>query len=567
MTRRIVRNLIQLTAAAVFTVLVVLFLDRSYRVLPTSLHNYLPTHHPGHVVTDVTLVTCSTVNPLSKCDLNPNKWHRIDKELFLGQAWMTNAYLFVSRKHEEELTEGDAVVVDLKVGPMKPVDEKPDSHAVWESRPGGIWVKRSSQKVASDSNEAITNVDVLFGDDAVEARDGWAIRGTPLQIDSSGTFHSAHVTVRRGAPIDPKKPKPRIPDSGKFKILQIADLHLSTGVGLCRDVYPELAKGEKCEADPRTLEFVDKMIDEEKPDFVVLSGDQVNGETARDPQSAIFKIALKLKERKLPYAAIFGNHDDAQAMSREAQMAIMESLPYSLATAGPAEIDGVGNYYVEVLGRGGSDHSAITIYFFDTHSYSPNEKKYPGYDWVKPSQIEWFNKTADRLVKPHAEYSHQHMDIAFIHIPITEYSDYNQTWVGSWREGVTAPVFNPGFRDALVDKGILMVSAGHDHVNDYCILSTKGERRDPAMWMCYAGGVGFGGYAGYGGYLRRVRLYEVDVNAARILTWKRVEAGPNVTERIDQQIIVDGGKAYPAPLPPAPPPPAASERPVDVGSS
>lgn len=263
----------------------VLFLDRSYRVLPTSLHNYLPTHHPGHVVTDVTLVTCSSVNLLSKCDLDPNKWHRIDKELFLGRAWTTKAYLYVSRKHEEELTDRDSVVVDLKVGPMKPVDEKPDSHAVWESRPGGIWVKRSSQKVSSDSDEAITNVDVLFGDDAVEARDGWAIRGTPLQIDSSGTFHSAHVTVRRGAPVEQKKPKPRIPDNGKFKILQIADLHLSTGVGHCRDVFPELAKGEKCEADPRTLEFVDKMIDEEKPDFVVLSGDQVNGETAPDPQS------------------------------------------------------------------------------------------------------------------------------------------------------------------------------------------------------------------------------------------------------------------------------------------
>lgn len=231
------------------------------------------------------LVFCSSVNLLTKCNLDPNKWHRIEKELYLNRAWTSKAYLFVSRKHEEELTEGDSVVIDLKVGPMKPEDEKPDSHAVWESRPGGIWVKRSTEKIASDSKEAITNVDVLFGDDAVEARDGWAIRGTPLQLDSGSTFHSAHVTVRRGAPVEQKKPQPRIPDNGKFRILQIADLHLSTGVGHCRDVYPELPKGEKCEADPRTLEFVDKMIDEEKPDFVVLSGDQVNGETAPDPQS------------------------------------------------------------------------------------------------------------------------------------------------------------------------------------------------------------------------------------------------------------------------------------------
>lgn len=298
-----------------------------------------------------------------------------------------------------------------------------------------------------------------------------------------------------------------------------------------------------------------------------------------------------LKERKLPYATIFGNHDDAQGMSREAQMTLMESLPYSLAKAGPADIDGVGNYYLEILGRGSSDHSAVTVYFFDTHSYSPNEKKYKGYDWVKPSQIEWFNRTADSLVKAHAEYTHQHMDIAFIHIPLTEYANYNQSWVGRWREGVTAPLFNPGFRDALVDKGIVMVSAGQyvflplagcfnrlsvvlkhmltsypfsDHVNDYCILSTEGEQADPAMWMCYAGGVGFGGYAGYGGFYRRVRLYEIDTESSRIRTWKRVEAGPNITERIDDQIIVDSAKAYPAVVElPQAPPPVASERPID----
>lgn len=256
---------------------------------------------------DVTLVQCSTVNPLSTCDLDPNKWHRIDKELFLNRAWTAKAYLYVSRKHEEELVEGDSVVIDLKVGPMKPEDDKEDTKAVWESRPGGIWIKRSSEKVSSDSEDAITNIDVLFGDDAVEARDGWDIRGTPLQIDSSGIFHSAHLTARRGAPVELKKPQPRIPDSGKFKILQIADLHLSTGVGVCRDVYPPLQKGEKCEADPRTLEFVDRMIDEEKPDFVVLSGDQVNGETAPDPQSVgwpVTTLTARILTSRRPFSRL-----------------------------------------------------------------------------------------------------------------------------------------------------------------------------------------------------------------------------------------------------------------------
>lgn len=147
-------------------------------------------------------------------------------------------------------------------------------------------------------------------------------------------------------------------------------------------------------------------------------------------------------------------------MSREGQMELMETLPYSLSQAGPADIDGVGNYYVEVLAPGNSDHSALTMYFFDTHAYSPDERNFPGYDWVKPSQIEWFHQTAAGLKTKHNEYTKRHMDISFIHIPMTEYADWELPRVGDWKEGVTAPLYNSGFRDALVAEGVVMVSGG-----------------------------------------------------------------------------------------------------------
>ena len=244
-------------------------------------------------------------------------------------------------------------------------------------------------------------------------------------------------------------------------------------------------------------------------------------------------------------------------------MALMETLPYSLSMAGPEDIDGVGNYYVEVLARGSSDHSALTIYLLDTHSYSPDERNFPGYDWIKPSQIAWFKRTAASLKSKHREYTHRHMDIAFIHIPLTEYMDWDLPRVGNWLEGVTAPLFNTGFRDALVQEGVVMVSAGHDHCNDYCSLSLEGskdpnkdgdknapkaegvvEEMTPALWMCYGGGVGFGGYAGYYDYVRRLRVFEIDTNLARITTWKRLEYG-ETDARIDEQTIVEAGKPIP----------------------
>jgi hypothetical protein len=59
--------------------------------------------------------------------------------------------------------------------------------------------------------------------------------------------------------------------------------------------------------------------------------------------------------------------------------------------------------------------------------------------------------------------------------------------------------------------------------------------------MCYGGGSGFGGYGGYGGYHRRLRVFDIDMNIARITTWKRLEYG-ETEKRIDEQIIVDEGR-------------------------
>ncbi|KAI5924704.1 calcineurin-like phosphoesterase [Camillea tinctor] len=546
MTRRIVRTISQLAAAAIFAFFVIFFLDRNFRLLPNAVHEYMPQHHHGLVITDVTITTCSSVNIFSSCKLDPDTWHRIDKNLYLEKSWVYHAYVHVQRKKEEELKGDDKVVIDIAVGRLDPsTTVKGEADARWESRPSGLWIRRSSKPHASDSKNAITAVDVLFGDDAVEARDGWQVQGTPLLLNADPEIPVAHITVRRGSYEEPQKHQPRVRDNGRFKIMQLADLHLSTGVGHCRDAVPDEYEGGPCMADPRTLDFVSKLLDDEKPDFVVLSGDQVNGDTAPDAQSAIFKYAHLLIKHKIPYASIFGNHDDEGALPRAGQMALIEQLPYSLSAAGPDDIDGVGNYYVEVLAPGNSKHSAVTIYLLDSHSYSPDERQYSGYDWIKKNQIEWFKQTANGLKKKHKEYTHIHLDLAFIHIPLPEYRNPRAQFIGEWREGVTAPKLNTGFHDALIEQGVVMVSCGHDHANEYCMLSTDEEKKRPQLWMCYGGGAGFGGYGGYGGFVRRVRFFDIDLNQARITTYKRLEYG-DTKRRVDEQIIVDGGNVMPA---------------------
>ncbi|PWW75378.1 Metallo-dependent phosphatase [Tuber magnatum] len=484
------------------------------------------------VITDVTYQSCFLLG----CAIKEG-WIRIDKDLFLGKGLFTQGYIQFKRMKEEELN-GEKVVVDIRIRRSEPTASEGGggSDAKWESRPGGVWVKRSPKVIG----DAVTGVDVLFGPDAAEVRPGWVLREGSLAVGES-----PRITVRMGFRSD-----------HKFKIIQISDLHLSTGVGACRDPEPvETIDG--CEADPRTLEFVGRILDEERPDFAVLSGDQVNGDTAPDAQTAILKFAELFVKRKTPYATILGNHDDEGNLSREDIMKLTASLPYSLSELGPAlgervldkkgrggSQGGVGNYHVEVLAHKGG-HSALTIYFLDTHAYSPNEKKYRGYDWVKPSQISWFKELASTLKNKHDHnsYSFVHLDMAFIHIPLPEYRLAGRPIVGGYnnapREPPTAPNYNSGFKNALVDAGVSVVSAGHDHANEYCLLDDGKE----SLWMCYAGGSGFGGYGGWNKYQRRVRLFEINAPLDRITTWKRVERGPDKDKRIDEQILVEGGKA------------------------
>ena len=298
-----VRTTLQLASLTLLLLLLVFFLDTRYRVLPTSIHTHHPLHHPGLLVTDITIKTCS----FSSCKLDPTIWTRVEKDLLLKTGWITKGYVHIQRKKEEELGEGERVVMDVKVGRLDPgrASSKDaegggggggggEGEGVWEKRPAGLWIKRSSRRKDSESKNVVTAVDVLFGADAVDPRSGWSIRDQPLLLDYPKDAPEARITIRRGQPKKVEPPIPRVRKDGKFKIMQLADLHLSTGLGSCRDANPPGGPGGregKCEADPRTLEFVTRLLDQEKPDFVVLSGDQVNGETAPDAQS-VWHITL-----------------------------------------------------------------------------------------------------------------------------------------------------------------------------------------------------------------------------------------------------------------------------------
>jgi hypothetical protein len=270
------------------------------------------------VVTDLRCIFSPTVSPPSTCDLDPRKWHRIEKDLYqYNPKSQQSAWLYVALANEEELTaeEDLLVVIDIRVGVQPP---NPSSGHLWEGRAGGIWVLRS--KFSGKIDEVVTEVDVLFGVDAVDPRPKWALMQSPLRINAQPKVPVARLTVLHGR----AEPRPdwaplRAGEDGEFKIVLISDTHMVTGPGVCKDAIDADGKDlPESKADPLTAAFIRKILDVEEPNLVILTGDLLHHDIS-DSQTALLKVAAPMIERSIPFAAVFGNHDSEgiHALSRE----------------------------------------------------------------------------------------------------------------------------------------------------------------------------------------------------------------------------------------------------------
>ncbi|KAI1419883.1 Metallo-dependent phosphatase-like protein [Xylaria sp. FL1777] len=515
---------------------------------------------PYTVVTDITIglgAPISPITPLTPDAVSRQQWHRIEKDLYLHSA-NQSAWLYVATLKEEELTTDDLVVTQVRVGKQNSID---DAGRGWESRPAGIRIQRGKY---TENHEAVAGLDVLFGTDAVDPRPQWTLIRRPLDlgIDARPEIPVARLTLRNGkvkpGPDDPRPPNPlRVREDGKFRIVQISDTHMVTGVGVCKDAID--ADGNFLPpsiADPLTVDFIGRVLDIEEPDLVILTGDQLHHDIL-DSQSAIFKVVDPLITRSIPFAAVFGNHDaeGTYALSRASQMSLLQSLPFSLCQDGPQEVEGVGNYHLQVFSHT-SQSPLITLFFLDSHGQIHSEVKDPDYEPIEQGQIEWFKKISQELRKTRGNNiesnSSSHVSLAFMHIPFPEYADGNlKISGGQRREPTEGPSLNSHFYDALVEEGVVAVGCGHDHVNDFCGLLPRHEseespqtrRRSPQVgpWLCYGGGSGFGGYCSYGEnrYYRRMRVWEFDTTSGSIATWKRVEYA---SERMDELVLVESGR-------------------------
>ena len=239
-------------------------------------------------------------------------------------------------------------------------------------------------------------------------------------------------------------------DEGKFKIVQFTDIHWVYGSDNSKPAR----------------ERIIEVLDAEKPDLVVLTGDVV---TAKPAEKGLKEALAPIVERKIPFALTFGNHDEENDLSRKEMLAVVQSLEGNLTTTTDG-ITGVTNYVLPIKASS-DDRAAAVLYVFDSNAYS-TIKGLKGYGWIEHDQIGWYKKTSAAYTA--ANGGTPIPSLAFFHIPIPEYHEAVQNesnfMVGTRKERACSAEVNSGLGTAMLAAGDVMATfVGHDHVNDYAV--------------------------------------------------------------------------------------------------
>lgn len=310
-------------------------------------------------------------------------------------------------------------------------------------------------------------------------------------------------------------------DDKELKILNIADLQMSAVYTNAQNI--------------RNYDLVKKLVEQEKPDLLTFTGDNFWLNNAKE---ATKRFIENIDSLNVPWAPVFGNHEPETEVDKNwiieqflgGKNCIFnygenKSRAKDLAK-GPNNIDGVGNYIINVVNN---DNKIIhTIFMIDSHSN--NGEQYPEkvkdieqgtkidglngwfqkdnylfapdkngskleavgtkYDYIKTNQIEWYEWAVKGIAKlDNAELNADGVvqSSTFFHIPLPEFNlayaiyekdlpkDYNgrdeiNGNFGLNREGICSPYYNSGFFAKMQElKSTKDVVVGHDHVNNSSI--------------------------------------------------------------------------------------------------
>jgi len=262
-------------------------------------------------------------------------------------------------------------------------------------------------------------------------------------------------------------PVPQFNPDKTFKIIQFTDLHLRTSLpDEVKTVYARL----------------DYMVESEKPDFIVITGDVV---TVKPAAPEWKRLIERLDSYGVPWCIQFGNHDIEQDLTYAGMAGLITAGRNSCNTLSPA--GGLADVEVPIISADGRK-PAFYIFCMDSHSDTDLDGM-NCYDWFTVEQVQWMR---DRCSERKPVTGKPEPALAFFHIPLREYLDAwsmennprqrtkpdNRTY-GFRGENICCSELNTGMFSAMKLGGsVIGCSVGHDHNNDF-IAAYNG------MALCY----------------------------------------------------------------------------------
>ncbi|MBR5441461.1 MAG: metallophosphoesterase [Clostridia bacterium] len=289
-------------------------------------------------------------------------------------------------------------------------------------------------------------------------------------------------------------------DSSPFKILTFTDMHT----------------GEDYELNDKVMQLMIDNIEEIKPDLVIFTGDCIQ---AKFQQIDAVQFGQLFEKMGVYWAYTFGNHE-AREEKEYYKYLLFKSItdcPYCLSKFGDPALFGYGNYVINVMNSENEIRQSLVMFdsgrdICEPHKTNDNVTFEHGYDYIKPTQIEWYKKEITALKEKYGQVK----SCLYMHIPIPEYAEVFGTEKGADEKyiptgkaelvyGVQYELpgcspYNSGLFTAMKEMGAQAVFSGHDHVNDWAAIYE-------GIYLVYSQSSDYNLY-GLGGYNNAVYLPE-----------------------------------------------------------
>lgn len=269
-------------------------------------------------------------------------------------------------------------------------------------------------------------------------------------------------------PIDPNALYFR--EDGTFRVLQVSDPQ-------------DLAHPRRA-----MLNMLDAAYEKLRPDLVLFTGDNTLGNhlldvgpfrvresrnparTLRQMRRALGHILQPVEKRNMPFAMIYGNHDDMNDVTKQAQFALYRAYPHCLPMNETDPAVDCDTYRIPLCTRDGK--TAWNLWLLDS---AWNDEA--GQHWaIKEETVRWYARAEDALSE--ANGGAPVPSIMFMHVPLPQTKELltpcKATDPGALSDGEGFVRLDPAKARGVLGEG---VGAGEDPFGLYEAVRARGGVR------------------------------------------------------------------------------------------